>query len=136
MNGLRSGQECISGKRPPLLLRTLGGSCLRCCRGRGSRLGGLCRIRFAGISTDQVHEVVRLCRALGLFSLSASMYQLVTVARTWEASHPLPNFALNAASLPASSSSTFSSFCELGFHSGVLRVSLVALYTGMGDVVR
>ena len=38
--------------------------------------------------------------------------------------------------MPASSSSTFNSFCELGFHRGVLRVSLVALYTGRGEVVR
>lgn len=51
-------------------------------------------------------------------------------------SHPLPNFALKAASFPASSSSTFNSFCELGFHNGAFRISLALLYTGCGFVVR
>jgi hypothetical protein len=58
--------------------------------------------------------------------------------RTFSASvsHPLPNFARKAASFPASSSSTFSSFCELGFQSGAFRISLALLYTGWGFVVR
>jgi hypothetical protein len=43
---------------------------------------------------------------------------------------------LKEASLPASSSSTFSSFCELGFHSGEFRISFALLYTGCGFVVR
>lgn len=52
------------------------------------------------------------------------------------ASQPRPNLARKAANFPASSSSTFNSFCELGFHKGVLRWSLVLLYTGAGEVVR
>lgn len=60
------------------------------------------------------------------------------IRRTFSASvsHPLPNFARKAANLPASSSSTFSSFCELGFHSGAFRMSFALLYTGCGLVVR
>jgi hypothetical protein len=50
--------------------------------------------------------------------------------------HPRQNLDLKPASFPASSSSTVNSFALDGFHNGELRTSLVALYTGIGDVVR
>jgi hypothetical protein len=59
-----------------------------------------------------------------------------TFSASVSASQPLPNFALKAANFPASSSSTFNSFCELGFHSGEFRISFALLYTGCGFVVR
>jgi hypothetical protein len=63
------------------------------------------------------------------YNMSAPVHSPYTNNHTFSAStsHPLPNFARNAASFPASSSSTFSSFCELGFHSGALRMSLALL---------
>jgi hypothetical protein len=44
---------------------------------------------------------------------------------TTSASQPLPNLPLNLFSLPASSSSTFASFCDEGFHRGLFLVSFV-----------
>jgi hypothetical protein len=72
------------------------------------------------------------------YKSSASLYSAYTNFHTFSAStsHPLPNLALNAANFPASSSSTLSNFCELGFHSGAFRMSLALLYTGCGFVVR
>lgn len=69
-------------------------------------------------------------------TLSQSPSLRRTFSASVSASHPRPNFVLKAANLPASSSSTFSSFCELGFHSGEFRMSFALWYTGCGFVVR
>jgi hypothetical protein len=64
------------------------------------------------------------------------MYTFSFASAAPSLSHARPNLDLKPANFPASSSSIFNSFRLEGFHSGELRTSLVALYTGIGDVVR
>lgn len=102
------------------LWRLSNGSFWWCCRLRGSPT----------LSTDQIHEVVTTL--LALLNVSECNNTSLNILHTFSASvsQPLPNFARKAANFPASSSSTFNSFCELGFHNGAFLISFALLYTG------
>lgn len=90
------------------------------------------------LPADEVHEMIATLVALRRHQIAYRDRRRRPQWLTFSASvsQPLPNLALKAASRPASSSSTFNSFCELGFHSGAFLMSFALLYTGCGFVVR
>jgi len=85
---------------------------------------------------------IDLCSHEGTAEKNSKVYEIkdpqptCSSSATASASQPLPNRALNLRNRPASSSSTFNSFVRLGFHRGLLRASLLLLYTLAGLVVR